>query len=599
MRLTELFTGKHLLLIMASVLTFLLPSFSYAQTGGPYPHITPQKPKSSASAPAITVKPRKKNVSGIIVIPSLKGVVFVSSVKSFNKNGVSPSALVGGLYIKSLPLLNNQAFIKNISLRLDKPLTFKGIDEILSLVRSLYKSHNMPFMDVTAPPQNVSNGVLQIVVIGYKVGNVKVSGNRYFSKNFILSQSNIYPGQVLSKSALVSDMNWLNKNPFLHTEALLSPGSTAGSMDINLLIKDVIPFRAYAGYDNQGIPSLGMNEWNAGFNYGNAFGLGQMLSYQIAQSFNARYRSQSLSYDIPFSWHGIIKLTGFYSTASPYINQYFSELGRNAQLSIYYKQELSSFSIGGASFNQSTGIGYDFKTTNNNLAFGGLQVFQGTAQIDQFPLFYKLSETDSLGITSLNNRFVISPGDMNADNSTASFNTIYAGTRSNYIYDNIYISRQEYLPLGAQIVSGINFQTANHNLLYSEQLAAGGIYSAPGYSPDAATGSRGVILNEELKLPPINIAPVFQGTIPAYADTPLFVRPGLFWDYADLSSVDNVAGITGMPNTAVLESAGVSLHMLMAGYLDLRLAFGWKLRHMPYGSYGKGLFEDIAVTGGL
>ena len=587
---------------LSGVIAAALASFSvsaYAQTGGPYPHITPQKPKPSVSAPAITVKSRKKNISGIIVVPSLKGVVFVSSVKSFNKNGVSPSVLINGLYIKSLPLLNNAAFIKNISLRLNKPLTFKGIDEILSLVRSLYKSHNMPFIDVTAPPQNVSNGIIQIVVIQYKVGRVKVSGNRYFSKNFILAQSNIYPGQILSRSALVSDMNWLNKNPFLHTEALLSPGSAAGSMDINLLAKDVIPFRAYAGYDNQGIPSLGMNEWNAGFNYGNAFGLGQMLSYQLAQSFNARYRSDSLSYDIPFPWHGSVELLGSYSTASPYINQYFSELGRNAQASVYYKQQLSSFALGGISFKQTAGIGYDFKTTNNNLAFGGLQVFQGTAQIDQFPLFYKFSETDSSGITSLSNRFVISPGDMNADNSTASFNTIYAGTRSNYIYDNIYISRQEHLPLGTQIVSGINFQAANHNLLYSEQLAAGGIYSAPGYSPDAATGSRGVILNEELKLPPVNIAPVFQGTVPAYADAPLLVRPGLFWDYADLSSVDNVTGITGMPDTAVLESAGVSLHMQIAGYLDLRLAFGWKLRHMPYGSYGKGLFEDIAVTGGL
>jgi hemolysin activation/secretion protein len=598
MRLTELFTGKRLLII-ASVLTFLLPSFSYAQTGGPYPHIKPQKPKPLVSAPAITVKPRKKNVSGIIVIPSLKGVVFVSSVKSFNKNGVSPSVLVNGLYIKSLPLLNNAAFIKNISLRLDKPLTFKDIDEILSLVRSLYKSHNMPFMDVIAPPQNVSNGILQIVVIQYRVGMVKVSGNRYFSKNFILAQSGIYQGQVLSKSALVSDMNWLNKNPFLHTEALLSPGSTAGSMDINLLAKDVVPFRVYAGYDNQGIPSLGMNEWNAGFNYGNAFGLGQMLSYQLAQSFNARYRSDSLSYEIPFPWKGRLELLGSYSTASPYINRYFSELGRNAQASVYYKQELPSFYIGKASFNQTAGAGYDFKTTNNNLAFGGLQVFQGTAQIDQFPLFYKLSEADSLGITSLSNRFVISPGDMNADNSTASFNTIYAGTRSNYIYDNIYISRQEYLPLGTRIISGINFQDANHNLLYSEQLAAGGIYSAPGYSPDAATGSKGVMLNEELKLPAVNIAPVFQGTVPAYKNAPLLVGLGLFWDYADLSAVDNVTDITGLPNTAVLESAGVSLHTVIGGHFDLRFALGWKLRHAPYGTYGKGLFEDIAVTGGL
>ncbi|MHB1647076.1 MAG: ShlB/FhaC/HecB family hemolysin secretion/activation protein [bacterium] len=394
-------------------------------------------------------------------------------------------------------------------------------------------------------------------------------------------------------------MNWLNRNPFLRSGALLSPGKAPGYMDIDLLTKDVVPFRVYVGYDNQGIPSLGMNEWNAGFNWGNALGLGQMLSYQIAQSFNTRYRSNSLSYDIPFPWKGRVELLGSYSTASPYINQYFSELGRNAQVSVYYKQELPSFRINRASFKQTLGIGYDFKTTNNNLAFGGLQVFQGTAQIDQFPVFYNITESDPYGITSLNNRFVISPGDMNADNSTASFNTIYAGTRSDYIYDNIDLSRTEYTPLGTQIVSGINFQTANHNLLYSEQMAAGGIYSAPGYSPDTATGSRGVILNEELKLPPVNIAPVFQGTVPAYRNAPLPVRFGLFWDYADLSSVDNVSGITGMPDTAVLESAGVSLHTVIAGHFDLRFALGWKLRHMPYGSYGKGLFEDIVMSAGF
>jgi hemolysin activation/secretion protein len=129
----------------------------------------------------------------------------------------------------------------------------------------------------------------------------------------------------------------------MRSDAVLSPGKTPGSIDIDLLTKDVIPFRVYAGFDNQGIPSLGMNEWNAGFNWGNVFGQGQMLSYQLSQSFNARYRSNALSYDIPFPWQGKLELLGSYSTVSPDINQYFSELGRNAQLSIYYKQNLNTF----------------------------------------------------------------------------------------------------------------------------------------------------------------------------------------------------------------------------------------------------------------
>ena len=399
MRITELFTGMHLLVII-SVLTFLLPSFSYAQTGQ-YPHVTPEKPKPATSSPKITIKSRKSAMSKKVAVPILKGIVFVSSVKNFKPHGVSRNILgENGLYIKkSLPFLRSDAFIKNMESKLNKSLTFEGINEIISAVRSLYKSHNRPFVDAVVPPQNVSSGILQVVVMEYKIGAIKVSGNRWFSSSFIVSQLNIGTGQTLSETDLSSGINWINENPFLHTEAILSPGKVPGNMNINMLAKDVNPFRIYAGFDNQGIPSLGMNEWDAGFNYGNAFGLGHMLSYQAAQSFNARFRSQSLSYDIPFPWHGRLELLGSYSTAVSSINPDFQELGRNAQASAYYKQELAERRWKQATLKQTIGVGYDFKTTNTNLAFGGVQVFQGTAQIDQFPIFYSLTENDSYGIT--------------------------------------------------------------------------------------------------------------------------------------------------------------------------------------------------------
>ena len=566
------------------------PSLSYAQTEGPYPHTVPQKPKPLSPSGKVTVKPLKKNkpvekTSNAVIIPSLKGIAFVS-YKSFDKNGVSPSILNKGLYLKSFPVLNDSSFINPLSGFLFKPLTLKGLKSIISLTRYVYSKNNISFMDVTAPPQNVSNGILQIVIIKYKVNRINVTGNKYFSSSYIKYESGIRKGQTPSKKGLLSSINWLNQNPFMRSDAVLSPGKTPGSIDIDLLTKDVIPFRVYAGFDNQGIPSLGMNEWNAGFNWGNVFGQGQMLSYQIAQSFNTRYRSNALSYDIPFPWQGRLELLASYSTASPSINRYFSELGRNAQVSIYYKQNLNTFNIGTLSLGQSVGIGYDFKTTNNNLAFESIQVFNGVAQIDQFPLFYRLTEHDPYGYTSLNNRLVISPGDMNADNSTSSFNTIYAGTRSDYIYDNISLLRHEDLPSGTAFVSSLIYQTANHNLLYSEQLSAGGIYSSPGYAADAISGSKGVMLNEEFKLPRFN----FSGSV---------TRLSLFWDYADLSSVSNVSDYTGLPSTAVIASTGVKLHADISKYLDLRFALGWRLRHMPYGSYGKGLFEDIVVTVGF
>jgi hypothetical protein len=179
-------------LAFASLALFLFSSPAYAQTGGPYPHIAPVKPKAPSFTPSITVKHPKPVSSNRIAVKLLKGIAFVSSAKGFNKNGVSPSVLNSeGLYFKSLPVLNNASFITSISSYINKPLTFKGLGNIISLVRSLYKSNGISFIDVTAPAQNVSSGVLQIVVMPYKVGSIKVSGNRYFSKNYIISQSGI------------------------------------------------------------------------------------------------------------------------------------------------------------------------------------------------------------------------------------------------------------------------------------------------------------------------------------------------------------------------------------------------------------------------
>ena len=584
--------------LILSVLTFisLLPVSAYSQTG--LPGSIPSKPGVIKTSPVIKVRKPALASSSKIIIPRLKGIVFLNSLSEFNKAGAPESLMNGmhnGLYLSSTPVLNDSSFIKLISAYINRPLTLNGINKIISSARSFYDKKGYPFTDVAVPPQNVSGGVLQVIAVRYRVGRVSVTGNKYFSNGFIISQSDIKHNELLSKGSLISGIDWVNSNPFLHTNAVLSPGSSLGLTNVNLVTRDVFPLNVFFGFDNQGIPSLGMNEWNAGFNYGNMFGLGQMLSFQLTQSLNTRYRAYSLSYDIPFPWRGKIEFLGFYATASPRINQYFNELGRNSQASAYYKQKLPSASFGNLSLNQTAGLGYDFKTTNSNLAFGGIQVFNSTAQTDQFPVFYKLAETDPYGITKLNNRFVLSPGGFNPDNSTSAFKDIYSGTSASYVYDNLSLSRTQLLPFGFSLLSAADYQIANHNLLYSEQLAAGGMYSAPGYFADSALGSRGVMLNEQINLPPVNIAPVFQGTVAAYKNNPLPVYLSAFWDYADLSSVKNESSYTGLPDTSVLASIGGKLKADIGSNLSLNFALGWRLRSVPYGVYGKGLFEDIAV----
>ena len=125
MRITGLFTGI-LLLIMLS-LSFLLPSFSYAQAGQ-YLHVAPQKPKPVPFSPKITVKSRKSAMSKKVAIPILKGIVFVSSVKNFKPHGVSRNILGEN---GSIIVTSNRSFSEWDKIFTDSVLATAVLDRLL------------------------------------------------------------------------------------------------------------------------------------------------------------------------------------------------------------------------------------------------------------------------------------------------------------------------------------------------------------------------------------------------------------------------------------------------------------------------------------
>jgi hypothetical protein len=107
-----------------------------------------------------------------VVVPSLKGLVFVASQNEIQKAGLSTA----GVSLAALPMLNQPAFQREVSGYLGHPLTFKQLNEITRQVAAFYKGANHPLVNVVAPEQDVSTGVIQILVQEYRVGEVRVEG---------------------------------------------------------------------------------------------------------------------------------------------------------------------------------------------------------------------------------------------------------------------------------------------------------------------------------------------------------------------------------------------------------------------------------------
>lgn len=521
--------------------------------------------------------------------PVLEDFVFVADAAALQPKGWPADKLQpGGLTTVGVKIPDRADFLKQIiKPALGKPITVAMANQLKAAIDDWFRRHGQPFIAVTIPPQNVSSGVVQIVITRFRVGAVSVSGNVWYSSALIKRESGLRQGLPLDLNDLQQDRAWLNQNPFRHVDIVLKPATKAGVTNVVLRTQDEFPVSVHAGFDNTGVPSLGRNEWNTGFTWGNVLGLDHQLSYQYTESFTGRFSGHTLSYSAPLPWRDTLTVFGSYDRAVPAIGSAFNEAGISGQASLRYTHPLP----GPSWLKHDIQLGYDFKTTNTNLQFGGVSVFQSVAEIDQFPLTYQANVTDPFGRTGIENDLVISPGNLSQENNNAAFATIEAGATADYVYDRIGVSRITYLPLNFSWISRLLAQFSNRNLLSTEELVGGGPDSLPGYAPDTALGSEGELIVEELRLPSFSPLHILVDR-PPFKDAAQF---GIFWGYADLYQVEDIPNVS---NRANLTDAGMSLRYVSTDHFNLRCDLGWQLRRAP-GAVRHGPLADLSITMGF
>lgn len=502
------------------------------------------------------------------VLPELKGLVFVNGTGGLQPAGIAADAAGNGVEIRGLPLLANPAFDAAVRPYLGRPLTRGDLNAIVRIVQDTYRAGEHPFMDVGAPPQNVQSGVVQIVVTEYRVGAVEVTGNRHFSTPLIKGMSDLRSGEVLTLPRLRAALDDYNQNPFLTVDGVVRPGRDTGTTDLVLEAHDRFPLRVYAGYDNQGVPTLGRDEWFVGFNWGNVLGTGQILSYQFTRSFEGQYMSHSASDVIPLSPNDRLIFFGAYAIQKPEFSDVFDSTGHSGQVSARFVHNMR----GPGTVRTSMQFGMDYKRADSNLEFLGFRLLDTAVEVFQFPVIFTGTIEDRHGQTVLENQTVISPGGLTSHNTDADLQQLVPYAKATYAYDRISITRTTYFPHGINWVVRGMAQFATSNLPYSEQLSAGGLGSVRGYDPNQALGSEGVLLKTELNSPSFHLV----ASSGDFADQ---VQFGVFFDYG---KVWQRRRFPDSPKNAELASVGGKVHYTLGRYLDIEVDLGRQLQKAPF-----------------
>lgn len=502
-----------------------------------------------------------------VIIQKLKGIILTDKPSHVSEGEIHRAVGRGEMINVQVPgtVGHFNAMLQNHFL--GKPLTRQGLLDLKQEVILYYRRWGRPIVTVEIPEQKISQGILQIVVIEGKLGKVTVEGNNYFKSERLAGAIRLEAGKPIDSNTLVTDLEWINRNPFRRVDVIYAPGEVAGTTDIRLLTEDRRPWRVFAGVDNTGFDETDTTRLFMGANWGNAFGLDHLLSVQLTASPNIdRFWAATGSYMIPLPWRDIWTFYGGYSHVQGDLDTpHMKNTGYAAQGSTRYTFLLPHR----PGFLQEFSLGFDFKRTNNNIEFGGQRVYTTSVNLTQLAFIYNVGFDSEALATSLTAELFWSPGDWLPDQSDATYRKVRSQAKSTYIYGRMALIPVLRLPKDFSFALTLRGQVSTQTLLPSEQAGLGGFNTVRGYKEREVNVDNAVLASAELHSPPVSLIGrrSFKDTLECL----------IFLDYAfgrDVRPIPNVE------KTAYLLGVGPGIRYNIAPYLSFRGDLGFQLKKL-------------------
>ncbi len=456
-----------------------------------------------------------------------------------------------------------------------RPVSLTSLDQMVKEVIVSYREGDRPVVDVLLPEQDITSGVVQLVVIESKLARVRVEGVDADTEEFIRSQMRVKKGEVIRASEVLRDVSWINRSPYRKADIVYAPGYEFGTSDIIVKTYDQKSDWFYIGYEDSGVQFLGEDRFIFGTNLGSIFGPSKSLSYQFTSDWDFEHvRGHSMVYTQNLPWRHTVTLLASYvevdSDPIPVGNgNFLNSSGDNQQLSARYAIPLDTIKNRSG---RELDFGFDWKSNGNDLEFGGPlnvqnPVNNNRVEIFQFSLGYKETIQHKRGVSQWDIRGYYSPGDFNDINTDARFAASRFNSSSDYFYATASFEHQRRLREDWSARFKITGQIANENLQASEQIGAGGYDTVRGFDQRVIRGDHGFWTTLELYTPELSFARILD--IDNTYDSLRFL--GFF----DAAHVGNESLLPGEASHQAIGSVGAGLRWDYRDKFKLRVDYGY------------------------
>jgi len=373
---------------------------------------------------------------------------------------------------------------------LNRPLTRGDIAKLKYELTKLYYKHGFVLTRATTPPQDLADGVLKVVMVTGRIGEMEVVGEGLNPKVAdAMASAKIKQGEPFHEKTVESALKDIDDLTNISAKLNLRPGKAVGTTDLKLILETVDEDVQLFTFDNYGAQLTGELVAGLHLQKSNLFGRGETLAVDLRKS-EDDLQSVELAAAVPVGWRNL-KLELDYLNSDNEIGDYLAPLGASGDTqrfgvavssSLYNQLQQEGVVRIGIDAGRYRSYLVGVPETEDNITHAyveGTWLRRATKQV----WYASLRLNKGLGILGADDK-----GE--ADATRASGNP-KAWSVQPLIYANFRLTERDYVQLFGQ------GQYATQAQLSSDLFAIGGYGSVRGFQPAQEVGERGFIASAE------------------------------------------------------------------------------------------------------
>jgi len=472
--------------------------------------------------------------------------------------------LVSSLRVTGQTLYSESDLIAVTGFRPGSKLSLTELRRMTNRISNFYNEQGYFVAQAYLPAQDIKDGVVTIAVMEGRYGKITLRNQSSLSNDLASGLlGNLNSGDIVAHAPLENSLLLLSDMPGVEVSSTLNPGSTLGTSDLVVDIKDGQRVSGSVEADNEGNRYTGENRLGATINLNNPTGRGDVASLRgltSGEGFN--YLRASYQTHMGKATVGVA-----YAAMDYRLGREFESLKANGTVriaSIYGGYPL----IRSRSSNLSANLNYDDKTFQDK-ADSIPSVTNKKAKVWTASL--NGDHRDNLGGGGWSAYSLAwSTGELDIQTPTAlALDSISAQSNGHYNKLGYSAMRLQNLNGPVSLYASIKGQLASKGLDASEKMQLGGAYAVRAYPEGEAYADEGYVVSVEARYALTGSSE----TVPGQLQLIGFIDAGS----VTVSKNPWLTGPLAGPNTRTLSAIGVGLTWAQSRSFEVKTSYAWKL----------------------